>query len=68
MRGGGDVDERDRLGVEDDGVHAGFGGGGDHAGPDGVGVGEVDAGLDAQDCDARGRLVVGIARDVRVLV
>ena len=52
MRHGGDVDEGDRLGVEDDGACAWFGGVLLDRCPHGLGVGEEQAGLDTQDGDA----------------
>src|ERR1700728_166065 len=50
---GGDVDEGDRLGVEDDGGDAVRLGGVQNVGADRVGVGEVQAALDPQHRDMR---------------
>ena len=52
---GGDVDERDGLGVEHDAADAGRGGVRPDRRADGVGVGEEQPGLDAQHGDARHR-------------
>jgi hypothetical protein len=59
-RGRGDVDERHRLGVEDDGVDGRVGGGVGDDLADVVGVGEEQAALDAQDGDAGDERGVGM--------